>query len=112
MTAAQAYAADVAARPTYHNGKPRPAWEDLPPQVQHEWNEYQPKPLIGPEVAAARIALGWTRREAARRLGYASENSLRRIEAGATRMDADRAAWLVAAAEWMRENPPPSAFTR
>ena len=70
--------------------------------------------MTGPEVFAARLALGLSRRALARRLGYASETSLRDIERGRFALPADRAAWLEAAAawarardEWMAEHPMP-----
>ena len=114
MTGREAYEADCAAHPTYHNGTPRPTWDELPPQVQHKWNEDQPKTMTGPECRAARVALGWTLRDTARRLGYVSDNSVREIEAGKMRLTPARATfveawmeWDARRAEWMRRNPPP-----
>jgi hypothetical protein len=32
-----AYESDIAARPTYHNGCPRPSWAELWPAARHSW---------------------------------------------------------------------------
>lgn len=32
-----AYEADVAASPRYHDGQPRPAWDDLEPVARESW---------------------------------------------------------------------------
>ncbi len=37
MTAEQAYSADVAARPTYHDGTPRKTWEQLDEVARWSW---------------------------------------------------------------------------
>ena len=73
--------------------------------------------MTAPDIIAARLALGLSRRALARALGYASETSLRDIEAGRFALPPDRAAWLAAAAEWarardewMREHPMPAIF--
>jgi transcriptional regulator with XRE-family HTH domain len=70
--------------------------------------------VTGPEFRAARHTLGWTLRDTARRLGYASDNTVREIEAGKMSLTPDRAAfveawmkWDARRAEWMRRNPPP-----
>tara|TARA_R100000935_G_scaffold5325_1_gene12236 strand:- start:1973 stop:2146 length:174 start_codon:yes stop_codon:yes gene_type:complete len=50
MDGRQAYEADRKARPNYHNGKPRPAWDDLDDIAQHSWvkspspREWKPLP--------------------------------------------------------------------
>lgn len=69
-------------------------------------------------LVAQLMETGRSRREIARRLGFASENSLRRCEEGSSALRADRAAWLDGyarlcarlartEAEWLRKNPMP-----
>jgi transcriptional regulator with XRE-family HTH domain len=65
------------------------------------------------------VATGRDRRELARMLGYASENSLRQAEAGKQALPEDKTTWLAAyarmrlrhsskEAEWLANNPPPT----
>ena len=48
VTGEQAYEADRAALPLYHNGTPRPCWADLPDYAQWSWNR-------NPTVPARRV---------------------------------------------------------
>ena len=49
MTGEQAYEADRAQLPLYHNGTPRPCWADLPDYAQWSWNR-------NPTVPARRVS--------------------------------------------------------
>ena len=55
-----------------------------------------------------RHALGWSLHETARRLGYASDKSIRQIEAGLVAPRPQHAAWIAEAAAYLREHPTPS----
>jgi transcriptional regulator with XRE-family HTH domain len=59
------------------------------------------------EFRSAREALGWDRAALARRLGYASENSIRQIETGRQSVRPEHAEWLKAASLYLREHPTP-----
>jgi hypothetical protein len=69
-------------------------------------------------LVAQLMETGRSRREVARLLGFASENSLRRCEEGSSALRADRAAWLESyarlrvrlartEADWLEKNPMP-----
>ena len=59
------------------------------------------------EFREAREALGWDRAALAARFGYASENSIRQIEAGKQRPRPADAAWLASAAAYLLRHPRP-----
>ena len=63
--------------------------------------------MTGSDFLAARERLGWNRRWLARELGYASERSLRQMEAGAQRVPEKIAAWIGRRIrDWNRDPPP------
>lgn len=76
-----------------------------------------------PERLRELVAMtGEDRRELARMLGFASDNSLRQCEAGKATLRQDKAAWLEAYAKfrarqlsaltvWLQKNPPPAQNT-
>lgn len=65
------------------------------------------------EFRTCREVLGWSREEAARRLGYASATSIRKIEGGTQQPPAGALEWLRSASAYLREHPtPPSSSAR
>ena len=65
--------------------------------------------MTADQFRAAREALGWDRAALAARLGYASENSIRQIEAGKQQPRPAHREWLVGAAAYLLQHPRPSA---
>lgn len=57
MTGREAYEADVARRPTYHDGTARRAWEALPDHVRATW-ERNPTPRTWEAVEAEQASSG------------------------------------------------------